>query len=124
VAEQVDPVQPERLPHGGELAGEGIDDPQRGVVGVIGFPAAELVAKDHRPLAPAQPGEVFEVVVGEVRLAVRHQQRQPPAGGGKPAYHLVLRAVSPERHGPFGRRRHGHASSIWGLTRSGRQVAM
>ena len=63
MAEQVEPVQPERLPHRCDLLYEGVHDPQGHIIGLVGVPAAELVVEDHRPPVISEPSKVLEVVM-------------------------------------------------------------
>ena len=105
MAEEVHPVEPERLSHGGDLLDEGVHDPQGRIVRLVGPAAPELVVEDDRaPALIGQGCQVLQVVMGAARPAVDHEQRQLAVGRGQLAHHLVPGAEPTKRHGPFGHR--------------------
>jgi hypothetical protein len=56
MAEQMDPVEPERLADRDDLLDERLHDPERCVIWVIGPTAPELVVEHHRAACLGQLG--------------------------------------------------------------------
>jgi hypothetical protein len=107
VTEQVHTIKAERVPDSADLVDECLHDPQGGVIGVIRFPAPELVVEDDRTPGVRQVQQVFQIVVGESRSTVQDQQWQLAVRSGKITDHLVPRPVSPEPDRSLGCTSHG-----------------
>jgi hypothetical protein len=63
VAEQVHTIETERTADCADFVDKRVYDPQGRVVGMVGFPAAELVIENDRAPGVCQDREIFQVVV-------------------------------------------------------------
>ncbi len=83
MAEEVHPVEPERLSHGGDLLDEGVHDPQGRIVRVVGTAAPELVVEDDRaPALIGQGCQVLQVVMGQPGPPLTTSSGSLPSGAG------------------------------------------
>jgi hypothetical protein len=79
VAEEMHPVEPDAFPNGSHLVNEGVHDPQRRIIRMIGLSATELVVEDDRSTLVGQSCQVFQIVVRKTWSAMENQQRKLPA---------------------------------------------
>src|SRR5215831_5878056 len=115
-AEQVDPLQPELLPHGRDLVTEDGDAPFD-VLRPVRLPAADLVVENDGPLR----GESFErpeVVVRRARTPMERKQRRDR--GIEVADDAIPGAVPAEVDVPLARRHRGYHPRTRPLSSVGR----
>ena len=81
IAEEVHPLQPERLSHRRHLCDRPLNGPETRVVRTIRSAAAELVVEDHHAFI-GQVGQGVDVVVRHARPAMQAQERDAALANG------------------------------------------